>query len=67
MRLKLFNAATMAEAMAQIRAELGADAIILEQRRTRNGVEITAALEPEEPLLIQPLTAATPFAVPGPL
>ena len=57
----------MAEAMAQIRAELGADAIILEQHRTRHGVEVTAALEPDEPLLIQPLTAAAPFAPPGPL
>jgi len=67
MRLKLFHGANMAEAMAQIRAELGADAIILEQRRTRHGVEITAALEPDEPLLIQPLTSAAPFAAPGPL
>jgi flagellar biosynthesis protein FlhF len=67
MRLKLFHAATMAEAMAQIRAELGADAIILEQRRTRHGVEVTAALEPDEPLLIQPLTSPAPLAVPGPL
>lgn len=67
MRLKLFHAATMAEAMAQIRAELGADAIILEQRRTRHGVEITAALEPEEPLLIQPLNSATAFTPSGPL
>ncbi|MCA3417957.1 MAG: hypothetical protein INF88_03575, partial [Roseomonas sp.] len=50
MRLKLFHASTMAEAMAQIRAELGDDAIILEQRRTRHGVEVTAALEPDEPL-----------------
>jgi flagellar biosynthesis protein FlhF len=67
MRVKLFQTATIAEAMAQIRAELGADAIILEQRRTRHGVEVTAALEPDEPLLIQPLTSAAPFAPPGPL
>lgn len=67
MRLKLFHAANMAEAMAQIRDELGADAIILEQRRTRHGVEVTAALEADEPLLIQPLTSAAPFAAPGPL
>ena len=67
MRVKLFQAANIADAMAQIRAELGADAIILEQRRTRHGVEITAALEPDEPLLIQPLISAAPFAAPGPL
>lgn len=67
MRLKLFHGANMAEAMAQVRAELGAEAIILEQRRTRHGVEITAALEPDEPLLIQPITNAASFAPPGPL
>jgi hypothetical protein len=57
----------MAEAMAQIRAELGDDAIILEQRRTRHGVEVTAALEPDEPLLIQPLNNGASFAPVGPL
>ena len=54
----------MAEAMAQVRAELGAEAIILEQRRTRHGVEITAALEPDEPLLIQPIPSMQPMALP---
>jgi flagellar biosynthesis protein FlhF len=33
--------------MAGVRAELGAEALILATRRTRDGVEITAALEPE--------------------
>jgi flagellar biosynthesis protein FlhF len=67
MRLKLFHGANMAEAVAQIRAELGADAIILEQRRTRHGVEVTAALEPDELILIQPLASPPNFAPPGPL
>ena len=67
MRIKLFQAANMADAMAQIRAELGADAIILEQRRTRYGVEVTAALEPDEPLLIQPITPPAPLVTAGPL
>jgi flagellar biosynthesis protein FlhF len=67
MRIKLFQAANMADAMAQIRAELGADAIILEQRRTRHGVEVTAALEPDEPLLIQPITPPAPLVTSGPL
>lgn len=48
MRLKLYRAAGMAEAMARVRAELGADALILSSRRVGGGVEITAALEPEE-------------------
>ncbi len=46
MRLKMFRAAGMAAAMAQVRAELGADALILNSRRISGGVEITAALEP---------------------
>ena len=48
MRMKLYRAPGMAEAMARIRAELGADALILASRRVKDGVEITAALEPEE-------------------
>jgi flagellar biosynthesis protein FlhF len=48
MRLKLYRAAAMAQAMAQVRAELGEDALILATRRVNGGVEITAALEPEE-------------------
>ena len=35
--------------MAWVRAELGPDALILATRRVAEGVEITAALEPEPP------------------
>lgn len=59
MRLRVFSAPRMADAMAQLRAELGADAVILSTRRTASGVEVTAALEQDEPLLIPP------DAVPG--
>jgi flagellar biosynthesis protein FlhF len=45
MRLKLYRAATMADAMARLRDELGAEAMILSSRRVREGVEIAAALE----------------------
>ena len=48
MRLKLFRGATIAEAMGRVRQELGAEALILSNRRVSDGVEITAALEPEE-------------------
>ncbi len=48
MRMKLYRAPGMAEAMARVRAELGLDALILASRRVADGVEITAALEPEE-------------------
>ena len=46
MRLKLYRAASMAEAMASIRADLGADALILGSRRFGGGIEVSAALEP---------------------
>ena len=50
MRLKRFRAPRMAQAMAQVRAELGEDALILATQRVGDGVEVTAALEPDEVL-----------------
>lgn len=50
MRLKLFRAATVRQAMAHVRAELGTDALILGTRRVTDGVEVTAALEQAEVL-----------------
>ncbi len=47
MRLKLYRAATVPEAIARIRAEMGAEALILGTRRVSDGVELTAALEPK--------------------
>ena len=44
----------MADAMAAVRAELGEDAVILGTRRVVEGVEVTAALEPDEPVIIPP-------------
>jgi flagellar biosynthesis protein FlhF len=58
MRLKLYRARGMADAMAQVRAELGEDALILATRRVGDGVEVTAALEPDE--------APPPLALPDP-
>lgn len=60
MRLKLFRAPSMAEAMRQVRAELGADALILSSRRVADGVEITAGLEAEQ-------APPPPLARPAPL
>lgn len=50
MRLKSFTAATMAEAMEMVRAELGDDAIIVSTQRASGtkGIRITAALEPAD-------------------
>ena len=47
MRLKVFRAATMTAAMAQVRSELGAEALILSTCRVAGGVELTAGIEPE--------------------
>ena len=58
MRLKLYRAPRMADAMARIRAELGHDALILASRQVGGEVEVTAALEPEEDLP-PPLPAAS--------
>ncbi len=58
MRLKLYRAADTADAMAQVRAELGPDALILSSRRVPGGVEITAALEPLDEPAPEPHRAA---------
>jgi flagellar biosynthesis protein FlhF len=63
MRLKVYRASGMGEAMARIRAELGADALILSSRKVAGGVEVTAALEPAEPV---PVAPATPLPSPDP-
>ena len=60
MRLKTFQAETMADAMRQNRQELGDDAVIVATHRSRRGrgVEITAAVEPTpEPEPIEPTVA----------
>ena len=48
MRLKLYRAPSVSEAMARVRADLGADALILGTRPVFDGVELTAALEPAD-------------------
>ena len=45
MRIKLYRAPSMADAMRQVRAALGPDALILSTRRIADGVEVTAGLE----------------------
>jgi flagellar biosynthesis protein FlhF len=55
----------MVDAMAECRQALGPDALILSTRRTASGVEVTAALEPEEPALIPPPPLPTAPAAPA--
>ena len=57
MRLKLYRAPTVAEAMARVRAELGPEALILGSRPLGEGIELTAALETADPV---PLRVSEP-------
>src|ERR1700712_4787005 len=60
MRIRIFRAPTLAEAMSQIRVELGADALILSDRNRDGFVEVTAALETyDTPELRAPASART--------
>src|SRR5690348_7478325 len=45
MRLKLYRAASVAQAMERVRAELGNDALIVGTRPVAEGMEVTAAVE----------------------
>jgi flagellar biosynthesis protein FlhF len=64
MRIRTFRARTVAAAMSAARAELGPDALILGTRRVADGVELTAATEPDEE--IAPLAPLAPAPVPVP-
>lgn len=64
MRLKTFTAPTMTEAMAEVRAALGRDAVIVStfEGRHGGGVQITAALEdtvPQPPVIKEDTLNAT--------
>lgn len=63
MRLRVFHGRTAAQALAAARAALGEDAVVLGTRRVGGIVEVTAALEVAEPLLIPP--EPTPGAAPA--
>jgi flagellar biosynthesis protein FlhF len=45
MRLKIYRAPNVADAMAQLRRELGPEALILSTKRVAGGVELTAAID----------------------
>lgn len=65
MRLKLYRATSVKEAMALARAELGLEALILSTRRIGEGVELTAALEPAEEIPPAKAPAEADFAYHG--
>ena len=67
MSLKKFVAATSREALAAVKRELGEDAVVLANRRVREGVEITAMAGEAVDAVVELASAAesAPAARPG--
>lgn len=61
MKIKRFVAKDMRSALAEVKQLLGPDAVILSNKKTAEGVEIVAAIDP------QPTAQAAPIAAPLPL
>src|SRR5580658_9773492 len=52
MKIKRYTAPSMREALARVRAEQGADAVILSSRRGDDGIEVIAAVDYDEALFV---------------
>lgn len=53
MKIKRYTAPSMREALARVRAEQGADAVILSSRRSDEGIEVIAAVDYDEALFVE--------------
>ncbi len=60
MKIKRFHAKDMRSTIRKVREELGADAVILSNRRAADGVEIIAAIDYDESLLDAQVPAVAP-------
>jgi flagellar biosynthesis protein FlhF len=71
MKIKRYTAESMRAALAQVRAEQGADAVILSSRRIEDGIEVIAAVDYDEGLFAaaarQRAPEVTPAQPPAPL
>ncbi len=65
MKVKRFFAQSMSEALRQVREQMGADAVILSNRRVDGGVEIVTALDYDENMARQRLGDAAREATNG--
>jgi flagellar biosynthesis protein FlhF len=61
MKIKRYVATSMRAALAEVRSEQGADAVILSSRRTEDGIEVIAAVDYDEGLLAQVNRQRTPL------
>ena len=72
MKIKRFVADSMREALASVREEQGADAVIISNRRIEGGIELITAVDYDETLIeealkrLRPLPAAAPVAAAAP-
>ena len=65
MKIKRFIAPDMRQAMRDVRAEQGADAVILSTRRLEEGIEIIAAVDYDEALMREAARVNAPASVPA--
>jgi flagellar biosynthesis protein FlhF len=66
MKIKRFVAATMREALAQVREEQGPDAVIISNRRCDGGIELITAVDYDETLIEEALKRSRPEPPPAP-
>ena len=66
MNIRRFEAADMRQAMNLIREELGDEAVILETNKTEQGVEVTAAVDFDPAMYIQPEKPQSDLVAPAP-
>jgi flagellar biosynthesis protein FlhF len=69
MKIKRYTAPSMREALARVRAEQGADAVILSSRRGEEGIEVIAAVDYDEALFVEAnrqRSAVSPTTAPAP-
>lgn len=64
MKVKRYLASTSREALRHVKEELGEDAVILSNRKTRDGVEIMALADSDMTDLVQPHTPSIPVMPP---
>jgi len=73
MKIKRYTAPSMRSALDQVRVEQGTEAVILSSRRTPDGIEVIAAVDYDETLMLDarvhrapaPSPAITPLAAPS--
>ncbi|HEU4530610.1 MAG TPA: hypothetical protein VFR59_05460, partial [Steroidobacteraceae bacterium] len=65
MKIKRYVAPTMREAIAQVRAEQGPEAVILSNRRIDGGMEVIAAIDYDEGLMTQAVAQLAPKRAPA--